>query len=136
MRVFCLAAVLAVPPVLAQGPPDPTATIDAQRDALKVFARLDGVCRGPAWTILPSGEKHMRSARQEYKKECQEFDRIATEFRECLYQGPDGGEALRLVRHRQSLALNEYKRTVRIYTDLVLKGVLPEEPPNSNKPSR
>ena len=53
-----LATLLAVPPILAQGPPDPAATIAAQRDALKVFAPLDGVWRGPAWTILPSGEKH------------------------------------------------------------------------------
>src|SRR5215831_587277 len=45
-------------PVLAQGPPDPAATIAAQRDALRVFASLDGVWRGPAWTLLPSGEKH------------------------------------------------------------------------------
>ena len=58
MRVLCLAAVLTVPLVLAQGPPDPAATIAAQRDALKVFASLDGVWRGPAWTLLPSGEKH------------------------------------------------------------------------------
>jgi hypothetical protein len=27
-------------------------------DALKVFAPLDGVWRGPAWTLLPSGQKH------------------------------------------------------------------------------
>src|SRR6516165_9429112 len=53
-----LATLLAVPPILAQGPPDPAATIAAQRDALKVFAPLDGVWRGPAWTLLPSGQKH------------------------------------------------------------------------------
>jgi hypothetical protein len=73
-----------------------------------------------------------RSARQRYEEECQEFDRIATEFRE---QSPDGGEALRLARHRQSHALNEYMRTLQIYTDLVLKGVLPEEPPNPKPPT-
>src|SRR5215469_14499137 len=53
-----LATLLAVPPGLAQGSPDPAATIAVQRDALKVFAPLDGVWRGPAWTILPSGQKH------------------------------------------------------------------------------
>ena len=31
--------------------------ISAQRDAQNAFAALDGVWRGPAWTILPSGEK-------------------------------------------------------------------------------
>jgi hypothetical protein len=73
---------------------------------------------------------YVRSARQRYEEECQAFDRVATEFGGRLYQSPDGGAALRLARHRQSLALKEYMRTLRIYTDLVLKGVLPEEPPH------
>ena len=30
----------------------------AQKEALKAFAAMDGVWRGPAWTILPNGEKH------------------------------------------------------------------------------
>ena len=29
-----------------------------QKKALEKFAGMDGVWRGPAWTILPSGEKH------------------------------------------------------------------------------
>jgi hypothetical protein len=53
MLALCLAA-----PALAQGRPDPAALIAAQKDALKAFAAMDGVWRGPAWTILPSGEKH------------------------------------------------------------------------------
>lgn len=42
----------------AQGRPDSIAVIAAQREAMAVFKSLDGVWRGPAWTILPSGEKH------------------------------------------------------------------------------
>ena len=42
----------------AQGRPDPAALIAAQREALKAFAAMDGVWRGPAWTILQSGQKH------------------------------------------------------------------------------
>lgn len=42
----------------AQGPPNPSALIAAQRDAMARLAYMDGVWRGPAWTILPSGEKH------------------------------------------------------------------------------
>ncbi|MEO8056502.1 MAG: DUF1579 domain-containing protein, partial [Acidobacteriota bacterium] len=53
MLAFCLAA-----PALAQGRPDPAALLAAQKDALKAFAAMDGVWRGPAWTIPPSGEKH------------------------------------------------------------------------------
>jgi hypothetical protein len=41
-----------------QGRQDPDVTIAAQREAMKSFAAMDGVWRGPAWTILPSGEKH------------------------------------------------------------------------------
>jgi hypothetical protein len=42
----------------AQPPGNPAALITAQREALARLAFLDGVWRGPAWTILPSGEKH------------------------------------------------------------------------------
>ncbi|MEK6300024.1 MAG: DUF1579 domain-containing protein [Acidobacteriota bacterium] len=42
---------------VGQGRPDPT-LIKAQREAMIRLAYMDGVWRGPAWTILPSGEKH------------------------------------------------------------------------------
>jgi hypothetical protein len=38
---------------------------------------------------------------------------------------------LRHARQRESLALDQYLRAMRIYTNLVLKGMVPEEP-NSN----
>lgn len=44
--------------VLAQGRPDPGALIETQRMAMGPLAFMDGIWRGPAWTILPSGEKH------------------------------------------------------------------------------
>lgn len=43
---------------VAQGRPDSQAVLAAQRKALTRLAFMDGVWRGPAWTILPSGEKH------------------------------------------------------------------------------
>jgi hypothetical protein len=42
----------------AQARPSPAALIAAQRDAMVPLAFMDGVWRGPAWTILPSGDKH------------------------------------------------------------------------------
>jgi hypothetical protein len=42
----------------AQADSDPASLIAAQRRAMLKFAYMDGVWRGPAWTILPSGEKH------------------------------------------------------------------------------
>lgn len=42
----------------AQEHASPAALIVAQRDAMVRLAYMDGVWRGPAWTILPTGEKH------------------------------------------------------------------------------
>ena len=55
-----LAAMLALMPSLAsaQGPPDSAALLAAERAAMKPLAFMDGVWRGPAWTILSSGVKH------------------------------------------------------------------------------
>lgn len=44
---------------VGQGRPDSAALIAAQREAMAPLAVMDGVWRGPAWTILPSGEKHV-----------------------------------------------------------------------------
>jgi hypothetical protein len=57
VALLALAAVAALP-AMAQGRPDPAALLAAQKEAMAVFAAMDGVWRGPAWTILPSGEKH------------------------------------------------------------------------------
>ncbi len=43
---------------LAQERATPAVMIAAQRAAMAPLARMNGVWRGPAWTILPSGEKH------------------------------------------------------------------------------
>lgn len=56
--IAVFATLLAVPPASAQSQPDPTSLIATQKAALKKFSFMDGVWRGPAWTILPSGEKH------------------------------------------------------------------------------
>ena len=42
-----------------QGRPDPGVLIAAQREAMIRLAFADGVWRGSASTILPSGEKHV-----------------------------------------------------------------------------
>jgi hypothetical protein len=43
----------------AQGRPDPATLIAAQREAMKPLAVMDGVWRGPAWTMLPSGKHNI-----------------------------------------------------------------------------
>jgi hypothetical protein len=42
----------------AQGRFDPAPVMAAQREAMVRLAAMDGVWRGPAWTILESGAKH------------------------------------------------------------------------------
>lgn len=46
------------PGAQAQGRPDPAKLIAAQQEALGRLAFMDGVWRGTAWTLLPSGERH------------------------------------------------------------------------------
>ncbi|MEP6941745.1 MAG: DUF1579 domain-containing protein [Betaproteobacteria bacterium] len=43
---------------IAQERASPATLIAAQREAMMRLAFMDGVWRGPAWTIRPSGEKH------------------------------------------------------------------------------
>ena len=55
-----LASLILAFPSLAQSQAGPgaAALISAQRESLRAFARMDGVWRGSAWTLLPSGERH------------------------------------------------------------------------------
>jgi hypothetical protein len=45
--------------------------------------------------------------------------------------GPDGVFAIRQARSRELAALKEYVRIVRIYTNLVLHGIKPDDDPKS-----
>jgi hypothetical protein len=47
----------ALPPAAAQGRPDPAPLMAAQREAMAALSAMNGVWRGTAWTLLPSGEK-------------------------------------------------------------------------------
>src|SRR2546425_7094514 len=58
IAVFALVAFAMALTASGQGRPDPAALIAAQREAMLPLAFMDGVWRGPAWTILQSGEKH------------------------------------------------------------------------------
>src|SRR6266478_7268878 len=60
VAIIALFSTLVVGPlsVSAQGPPNPAAMIAAQREGMAPLAYMDGVWRGPAWTILDSGKKH------------------------------------------------------------------------------
>jgi hypothetical protein len=51
---FALAVASFAPPVLAQAD---LAAMAAQKEAMKSLSSLDGTWRGPAWVLLPTGEK-------------------------------------------------------------------------------
>jgi hypothetical protein len=57
MRITSLVALalLSATPLAAQTRPDPAALLVAQREAMRPLARMDGVWRGPAWSITPNG---------------------------------------------------------------------------------
>ena len=59
LRCFTVLVSLGLSPTTyGQARPDPANLIAAQREAMIPLAYMDGVWRGPAWTILPSGQKH------------------------------------------------------------------------------
>jgi hypothetical protein len=64
MRLFLIAAALvgAALPAAAQNPYDPATRIAAQRTAMARLAYLDGVWRGPAWSLTPQGRRDMVQA--------------------------------------------------------------------------
>ena len=57
--VFLIGLIGVSPAAFGQGRPDPAALIAAQKEAMAPLAFMDGVWRGTAWTILPSGDKHI-----------------------------------------------------------------------------
>jgi len=57
LRIFFALLLGASCGAFAQAQRDPAAAMALQVDAMKAFAAMDGVWRGPAWTLLPNGEK-------------------------------------------------------------------------------
>jgi hypothetical protein len=57
-RSTVLAAACLAGTAAAQTPPDPGPLLAAQREAMAALKSMNGVWRGSAWTLRPSGEKH------------------------------------------------------------------------------
>jgi hypothetical protein len=56
--MFLMMMAVAAITALGQGRQDTATLIAAQREAMQRLAVMDGIWRGSAWTVLPSGEKH------------------------------------------------------------------------------
>ena len=61
-RVAAAALILAAVPAAAQNRYDPAVRIAAQREAMARLAYMDGVWRGPAWSLTPQGRRDMVQA--------------------------------------------------------------------------
>ncbi|HUP30339.1 MAG TPA: hypothetical protein VM122_09220 [Usitatibacter sp.] len=59
MKKYLVLLLLLAGPALAQVDRDPRPLIAAQKEAMAPLAYMDGVWRGTAWTLRPSGEKHV-----------------------------------------------------------------------------
>jgi hypothetical protein len=57
-RLLVLLLLVAASVAHGQDRYSPETLLGPQRDAMKKLAYMDGVWRGPAWTILPNGKKH------------------------------------------------------------------------------
>jgi hypothetical protein len=70
----------------------------------------------------------VRAARKQYEESSLEVVRLAGELNDGLCEPPDGSEVIRQAHKRESLARDEYMRTLRLYSELILLGKVPEEP--------
>lgn len=55
MRIAAILLALAIPAAASAQMPDSAALIAAQREAMARMPPIDGIWRGPAWTIMPGG---------------------------------------------------------------------------------
>ena len=65
-------------------------------------------------------------ARQRYEESSWDFIRLVGDLKAGRSVPSDCCEALRQARQRESAALDDYLRAVRIYADLLLKGTVPK----------
>ena len=74
-------------------------------------------------------QTRVNAAWQIYDESTREFNRLLAQSNGATKFSCDS-EVMRQARRRESLALKEYMRALRIYTDLVIYGSVPEEPQN------
>src|SRR3954470_14108914 len=69
----------------------------------------------------------LQSASDEYRRTSAAYRMIAQEYQGRVLPSPDGDFSLRQALKQQNSARAEYARTLRIFTDLLLNGVVPDE---------
>jgi predicted alternative tryptophan synthase beta-subunit len=70
----------------------------------------------------------LETARQKYNVAVVQCTTVKAEQTQCSLPAPDGSHAFRIARQEESAARNEYMRLVRVVNDLIIQGIIPEEP--------
>jgi hypothetical protein len=71
--------------------------------------------------------ERLQIARSNYDVAVAEFRKVSADLKQWPLPAPDGSAAFRQVRVAESAALNEYIRTLKIFTDLIVHGKTPED---------
>lgn len=69
----------------------------------------------------------LKETRIAYQFATANFAKVLSEQNQGLTPAPDGSLALRQARLQESAARNEYMRVLRIFTELVVSGKLPND---------
>ncbi len=72
--------------------------------------------------------ERLDTARHDYDVAVLRFDTVLSDQIKHPLPAPDGSRSVRLARCEESAARNEYMRLLRIFTDLIVHGTIPEEP--------
>ena len=70
----------------------------------------------------------LETARQKYNVAVVQCNTVMAEQTQCSLPAPDGSYAVRIARQEESAARNEYMRLLRVVNDLIIQGIIPEEP--------
>jgi hypothetical protein len=91
----------------------------------KVLAR-SGNANPSLSALTEHWQTHLRKAREEYVVCSTNFHKVLIEQAGRLIHPSDGSLAIHQARIRETAARSEYMRILRIVTDLVVRGKLPE----------
>ena|SRR5215469_6366541 len=71
--------------------------------------------------------KRVKDARLRLDRAMNDVMQVQRDFPAAVIPPPDSNFALRKARHAESTALTEYGHVLRIYTDLIVHGIIPNE---------
>ena len=79
-------------------------------------------------------DRHHRNA-QDAKLRLDYLNEVQKDFDSGAVPSPDGGFVVHRAMRLENLALKEYGRVLRIFTDLVADGIIPDEGRSDNRES-